>query len=255
MYREQRITVVIPCYNEERGLPRVLAKIPAEVDEILVLDNRSSDRTVEVALRDPRVRVVQHPVNLGYGGSYLRGLPMASGDVLVTTDGDGTYPVEDALQLVDALLDRGLDFVSASRFPLANPGCMTARNQFGNAVLNFLVRVVYGLKLRDAQTGMWAFRKRVLDRLDLHNTGMAFSNEIKIEAFGRRDVAAAEIPIRYAERIGESKLYPFTDGVRMAAFLLSRRLLGPRRANGADPLPAEASRVITAAERAAGAGV
>src|SRR5205085_10855355 len=91
MHRDLRITVVIPCYNEEHGLPRVLAKIPAAVDEILVLDNVSSDRTVDVALTDPRVRAVQHPVNLGYGGSYLRGLPMAGGDVLVTTDGDGTY--------------------------------------------------------------------------------------------------------------------------------------------------------------------
>jgi glycosyltransferase involved in cell wall biosynthesis len=242
MHRDQKITVVIPCYNEERGLPRVLAKIPAAVDEILVLDNVSTDRTVEVALADPRVRVIQHPVNLGYGGSYLRGLPMAHGDILVTTDGDGTYPVEDCMRVIDVLLDRELDFVSCSRFPLEDPGCMTPRNRFGNWVLNTLVSLIYRLRLRDAQSGMWVFRRTLLGRLDLHNTGMAFSNEIKIEAFGNRAFRAAEVPIHYAERIGESKLYPFRDGVRMAAFLISRRLLGPTRANGADPLPAEASR-------------
>ena len=248
MYRDQRITVVIPCYNEEHGLPRVLARIPAEVDEILVLDNVSTDRTVEVALADPRTRVVSHPVNLGYGGSYLRGLPMARGDVLVTTDGDGTYPVHDSLRVIDALLDRGLDFISCARFPLHDPSCMSGRNRFGNWVLNTLVNAIYGVRLRDAQSGMWVFRRGVLERLDLHNTGMAFSNEIKIEAFRSPHVRAAEVPIHYAERVGESKLYPFTDGVRMAAFLISRRLLGPTRANGADPLPPEPSKVLTAGE-------
>ena len=242
MYRNHSITVVIPCYNEERGLPRVLAKIPAEVDEILVLDNVSTDRTVEVALVEPRVRVIQHPVDLGYGGSYLRGLPMARGDLLVTTDGDGTYPVHECLRILDALLDRELDFVSCSRFPLSDPACMSARNRFGNWVLNTLVNLIYRVRLRDAQSGMWVFRRSVLGHLDLHNTGMAFSNEIKIEAFGNRAIRAAEVPIHYAERIGESKLYPFRDGVRMAAFLISRRLLGPTRANGADPLPEEPSR-------------
>jgi glycosyltransferase involved in cell wall biosynthesis len=242
MHRNLKITVVIPCYNEEHGLPRVLAKIPAVVDEILVLDNVSTDRTVEVALAEPRVRVIQHPVNLGYGGSYLRGLPMARGDVLITTDGDGTYPVQDCVRIVDALLDRELDFISCSRFPLQNEGCMTPRNRFGNWVLNTLVNLIYRLRLKDGQSGMWVFRRTALAKLDLHNTGMAFSNEIKIEAFRNPMVRAAEVPIHYAERIGESKLYPFRDGVRMAAFLVSRKLLGPTRANGADPLPAEASR-------------
>lgn len=220
-----RITVVIPCFNEEHGLPRVLANIPEEVHEVLVLDNCSTDRTVEVASQGgDRVRVVRHPSNLGYGGSYLRGIPMAAGDIIVTADGDGTYPVHQCLPLVDQLLEGDYDFLSCSRFPLRDENCMSLRNRVGNAALNFLVNVFYGIKLEDAQSGMWVFRKDIFERLNLSSTGMAFSNEIKIEAFTNPTVKAAEVRIPYAERVGNSKLYPFRDGVKMVVFLVRRRL-------------------------------
>lgn len=226
--RTGSITVVIPCFNEEHGLARVLSHVPEGVDEVLVLDNCSTDRTVDVASQGgPRVRVVQHPTNLGYGGSYIRGVPMASGDIIVTTDGDGTYPVNELHRLVDALEAGGYDFLSGSRFPLHDPDCMTRRNRFGNWLLNTLVNTFYRLELADASSGMWVFRKSAFEKFDLHSTGMAFSNEIKIEAFTTPGIKAGEIHIPYAERIGESKLYPFRDGVKMVVFLVKRRLFGP----------------------------
>lgn len=238
MYRDQRLSVVIPCYNEEHGIPHVVAKIPDEVDEILVLDNQSTDRTVEVATEiGGKVRVIQHPRNLGYGGSYIRGLPMASGDVIITTDGDGTYPVEDCLRLVDLLVERKVDFISCSRFPLQDLRGMHPRSRFGNAILNMLVNTFYGLNLADGQTGMWVFQKAILPLMRLESTGMAFSNEIKLEAFQHPQIRAIEAPIRYRERIGESKLYPFRDGVRMVNYLTRRRLDELHRAL----LPTEAS--------------
>jgi glycosyltransferase involved in cell wall biosynthesis len=224
-----RITVVIPCLNEEQGLPRVLKAIPAEVEEILVLDNCSTDRTVEVAEEDERVRVVRHPHNLGYGGSYIRGLPMVRGDVIVTSDGDGTYPVQDCLELVDALVEGGYDFLSCSRFPLHDRTNMSFRNRFGNRLLNTLVNAFYGLHLKDAQSGMWVFRTAVLDEIRLTSTGMALSHEIKLEAFTSPRVKAGEIRIPYAERVGTSKLYPVRDGVRMVRFLLTHRFSSARR--------------------------
>jgi glycosyltransferase involved in cell wall biosynthesis len=236
MHRQRKITVVIPCYNEEHGLPRVLTKIPAEVDEVLVLDNCSTDRTAEVARGYPRVRVIQHPHNLGYGGSYIRGLPSAAGDILVTTDGDGTYPVEHCVPIIDQLLDRNLDFVSCSRFPLHDKRGMHPRNRFGNGLLTVLVNMFFGLGLKDGQSGMWIFRKSILPQMHLTATGMAFSNEIKLEAFTNPHIRAAEVPIHYFERTGESKLQPFRDGMRMVRYLATRRLnqVVGRRA----PLPA-----------------
>jgi glycosyltransferase involved in cell wall biosynthesis len=238
-----RITVVIPCLNEEQGLPRVLKAIPPEVFEIVVLDNCSTDRTVEVASNgDPRVRVVRHRENLGYGGSYIRGLPMVRGDVIVTSDGDGTYPVHDCLRLVAALVDGGYDFLSCSRFPLHDRSNMSVRNRFGNWMLNSLVNGFYGLRLKDAQSGMWVFRTAVLDKMALTATGMAFSHEIKIEAFTNPTIKAGEVPIPYAERIGTSKLYPFRDGVRMVRFVMSRRFSPPARPQA--PVAAELEEVV-----------
>lgn len=226
--RTPRITVVIPCLNEEHGLPRVLRAIPPEVFEILVLDNCSTDRTVDVATNgDPRVRVVRHEKNLGYGGSYLRGLPMVGGEVVVTSDGDGTYPIAHCLRLVDALIAGDFDFLSCSRFPLSERRNMSPRNRFGNRLLNLLVNGFYGLRLKDAQSGMWVFRTSLLDQIHLTTTGMAFSHEIKIEAFTNPGVKAGEISIPYAERIGTSKLYPVRDGIRMVRFLMRRRLFPP----------------------------
>lgn len=224
MYRNLRLSVVIPCFNEEHGIPHVVAKIPAEVDEILVLDNCSTDRTAEVAESYARVRVIRHSRNLGYGGSYCRGLPMAEGDVIITTDGDGTYPVEDCLRLVDILVDRSVDFISCSRFPLLDLRGMHPRSRVGNAILNILVNTFYDLNLADGQSGMWVFRKNILPLMRLESVGMAFSNEIKIEAFQHPQIRAIEAPIHYRERIGESKLYPFRDGLRMVNYLTRRRL-------------------------------
>jgi len=251
---------VIPCFNEEHGLRKVLDRIPPGVDEVLVLDNCSVDKTAEVATRaGGRVRLVTHHTNLGYGGSYLRGVPMARGDVIVTADGDGTYPVQDCMRLVDELVKGGYDFVSCTRFPLHDKRCMSTRNQLGNWVLTALVNRFYGLRLRDAQSGMWVFRKDMFEKLNLSTTGMAFSNEIKIEAFTHPDVKAVEIHIPYAERIGRSKLYPFRDGVRMVSFLVRRRLHLPTRRHRPVPIdpapPATMGPAETAADAAPPAGV
>lgn len=230
-YRGHVVSVVIPCHNEEEGLAEVLARVPSEVAEILVLDNCSTDRTVAVArAAGRRVRVLCHPSNLGYGGSYRRGFRAVTGDVVVTTDGDGTYPIHECLRLVDLLIDRELDFLNCSRFPLRQPASMSRRNRIGNGLLNLAIHVLFGIRLQDGQSGMWVLRTSVLPALDLTCTGMSFSNEIKIEAFTKLGHGAAETGIPYAGRVGHSKLFPFRDGVRMASYLLFRRFGGPRAA-------------------------
>src|SRR5262245_14314981 len=116
MHRGLSISVVIPCYNEEDGVRAVIGEMPACVDEVVVVDNNSTDRTAEVA-RSLGARVV-HETRKGYGAAYKAGIPAAASDVVVTLDGDGSYPAEAIAALVDELVDRRLDFLSASRFPL-----------------------------------------------------------------------------------------------------------------------------------------
>ncbi|MGA2263274.1 MAG: glycosyltransferase family 2 protein, partial [Acidobacteriota bacterium] len=92
MYRERRITVVIPCLNEEEGIAQVLSRMPAFVDEVIVVDNDSTDRTAEMA-RSFGAHVIHEKIR-GYGRAYKTGLMRAQGDIIVTLDGDHSYPVD-----------------------------------------------------------------------------------------------------------------------------------------------------------------
>ena len=114
MYRGKRISVVIPCHNEEQGIAAVLEQMPALVDEVVVVDNASTDRTAEVA-RTAGARVV-YEARKGYGRAYKTGFAAARGDVVVTMDGDGTYPPDSIPLLLYVLVEERLDFISARRW-------------------------------------------------------------------------------------------------------------------------------------------
>src|SRR5438132_13105279 len=114
MYRGNRVSVVIPCHNEEEGIRAGLAQIPALVDEVLVVDNASTDRTAAVA-RELGARVV-YEGRKGYGRAYKTGFAAARGDVIVTMDGDGTYPPDSIPLLLYVLVEEKLDFISARRW-------------------------------------------------------------------------------------------------------------------------------------------
>lgn len=221
MVRGLRISVVIPCYNEASGIRSVLEGIPDYVDEVIVVDNNSTDGTGDLA-RSLGARVVAEP-RQGYGAAYQAGLPAATGDVVATLDGDGTYPSVEIRRLVELLEDRQLDFISAARFPLSDPRAMSRLNRFGNQVLTLVTRLLYGWEIRDSQSGMWVFRRSVLPRLRLTSPGMAFSEEIKIEALSHPEVRFAEFPIPYSQRIGQVKLRRWRDGWENLSFLVRKR--------------------------------
>jgi glycosyltransferase involved in cell wall biosynthesis len=221
MHRGLSISVVIPCYNEEDGIRHVYAGMPACVDEVVVVDNASTDRTAEVA-RSLGAKVVFQP-RKGYGAAYQAGLPAATCDIIATLDGDGTYPADEIALLVDALEDRKLDFISGARFPLRNPESMNFTNKVGNFVLTVATGLLWFRPLRDSQSGMWVFRRSVLPRLKLTSDGMPLSEEIKIEAIEKLGPRFAELGIDYRPRIGEVKLQKWRDGWRNLSFLFAKR--------------------------------
>jgi hypothetical protein len=221
MHRGLKISVVIPCYNEEEGVRHTIDQLPPCVDEVVVVDNNSTDRTADVA-RSLGARVVPES-RKGYGAAYQAGLPAATGDVIVTLDGDGTYPADQIPELVDHLVDAGLDFISASRFPLKNPRAMNFSNKVGNFILTVAMALLFGKAVRDSQSGMWVFRRVVYPRLRVTSDGMAFSEEIKIEAIRNPEVRFGEYPIDYRARVGEVKLNKWRDGFHNLFFLVKKR--------------------------------
>jgi glycosyltransferase involved in cell wall biosynthesis len=221
MHRGLKLSVVIPCYNEQDGIRSVIESMPPYVDEIVVVDNNSTDKTSEVA-RSLGAVVVFQPVK-GYGAAYQAGLPAATGDIIATLDGDGTYPADEISILVDALEDRHLDFVSGARFPLRNGGAMNFSNKVGNWVLTVTTMLLWFRPLRDSQSGMWVFRRAILPSLRLTSNGMPLSEEIKIEAIEKLGKRFAEVGIDYRPRIGEVKLQKWRDGWLNLSFLFNKR--------------------------------
>ncbi|MBN1164760.1 MAG: glycosyltransferase family 2 protein [Candidatus Krumholzibacteriota bacterium] len=221
MYREKKISVVIPCFNEETGIARVISSLPASVDEIVVVDNNSTDNTASVA-RKLGAKVVREN-RKGYGAAYKAGLPAVSGDITVTMDGDGTYPAEQIEECVDFLLDRNLDFVSASRFPLTNSGAMDLSKKIGNGLLTLATLLLFFRGIRDSQSGMWIFRSEIYPRLNPRSDGMPLSEEIKITALRHPDIKFEEYHVNYHPRVGTVKLEMWKDGWENLWYLIRLR--------------------------------
>jgi glycosyltransferase involved in cell wall biosynthesis len=221
MYKGQSITVIIPCLNEEQGIRRVLEKMPEFVDEVIVVDNNSTDRTHDVAAA-LGAKVVREN-RRGYGRSYKRGFANATGDLIVTLDGDHSYPVDAISYLLEAFLHLNVDFLNASRFPVRDRNAMSFKHKIGNLILSIAMSALYFRWVRDSQSGMWVFRRSILDRMKLVSDGMAFSEEIKIEALKSPQVRFGEISILYTSRLGEVKLNPWRDGLQNLWFLVKKR--------------------------------
>ncbi len=224
MYRDKKITAVIPCLNEEQGIQKVLSSIPDLVDEVIVVDNSSTDGTAQIA-RKMGARVIQEDVR-GYGRAYRTGLLHTQGDIIIALDGDHSYPLDALSYLLEALLNSKVGFISASRFPVQNPESMAFLNLVGNKILSCVMSVLYLRRIRDSQSGMWIFYSDSLRKMNLRSDGMAFSEEIKIEAMLNPDIGFKEIPINYSNRAGERKLEPWRDGWKNLVFLFRKRLFG-----------------------------
>lgn len=221
MYNSQKITVIIPCLNEEQGIEQVLRRMPEFVDQVIVVDNNSTDRTAEVA-ESLGAEVIRENVR-GYGRSYKRGFSHATGDIIITLDGDHSYPPDAISYLLEAFRHLEADFLNASRFPVRDRHAMSFKHKFGNWILSFATSILFFRWVSDSQSGMWVFKRSILADMKLESDGMAFSEEIKIEALLNPKVRFVEISIQYSSRLGEIKLSPWRDGFQNLWFLVRKR--------------------------------
>ena len=218
------ITAVIPCYNEEAGIAKVIPALPEFIDEIVVIDNNCTDRTAEVAT-SLGAKVVSEKTP-GYGAAYKCGLAAATGDIIVTMDGDATYPAHAISYLMDTLVLESLDFVSAARIPIQFGHSLNMiQRYFGNIALTLVTWILFGIRLRDSQSGMWVFRRHVLGQIKMESDGMPFSEEFKIRTFRHPEIQAREVPVqfKYISRIGASKLNLWHDGFKNLIYLFTLR--------------------------------
>jgi glycosyltransferase involved in cell wall biosynthesis len=210
--------------NEERSIGLVIDEVKKAIGasrplEILVVDTASKDRTREIAKEKGAV-VVDEP-RRGYGRAYKTGFEIATGEYVATLDADMTYPADEIPALLNLLESKGLDFITTNRFARMEKGAMSAKHRFGNWVLSATTRILFRVRLKDSQSGMWVFRKSILSKLDVRSDGMPFSEELKIEAF--RKVKATVVPITYGVRVGEAKISSWGDGFGNLKYLFKKR--------------------------------
>jgi glycosyltransferase involved in cell wall biosynthesis len=218
-----RVSVVIPCLNEEEHIAECVARASSALEgaglpgEVIVVDNASEDRSAERAAT-AGARVVPEP-RRGYGSAYLAGFGAATGDYIVMADADLTYDFGEIPRFVEQL-DAGAELVMGDRMDNIRPGAMPWLHRYvGNPVLTGVLNMFFKTGVKDAHCGMRALRRDALSRLDLRTTGMEFASEMVIRA-AKVDLDVRQVPIEYHPRAGESKLSSFRDGWRHLRFLL-----------------------------------
>ncbi|MGI0148730.1 MAG: glycosyltransferase family 2 protein [Thermoplasmata archaeon] len=218
------VSVVIPTRNEEASIGAVIEEVRKALGdrllEILVVDTDSRDRTREIATAKG-ARVVPEP-RRGYGRAYKSGFAAAHGTYIVALDADLTYPADRIPDFLAALESGRADFVSGDRISRLRADAMSGMHRLGNVILSTAFRALFDTEIRDSQSGMWAFRRDILSRLSLIHEGMAFSEELKIEAV-RAGFRFVEIPIEYRVRVGDKKIRSMRDATKNLIWLARKR--------------------------------
>lgn len=220
------LSIVIPCLNEEKTIESCIIKAKRAfkelkiTGEVIVVDNGSTDRSVEVAKR-AGARIVHQNIK-GYGSALKKGFEKALGKYIIMGDGDDTYDLSDIKKFWN-YLSNGIDFVIGSRlkgkiYPKAMPWL---HKYVGTPVLTFLLNTFFKAKITDVNCGMRGFTKEIIEKLDLRSNGMEFASEMIIKVVQNR-LSIKEIPINlYPGPEGRiPHLNSFRDGWRHLRFML-----------------------------------
>ena len=223
-YKQASVSVVIPARNEAKNLPHVLPRIPNWVHEVVLVDGNSTDGTSEVARRlYPKVRLVQQ-TGRGKGDALRAGFAVATGEIIVMLDADGSTDPNEMGKFVRELRD-GADFVKGSRF-IQGGGTsdMSGHRNWGNWVLTRIVRVMFGGHFSDLCYGYNAFWARILPVLNLDSDGFEIETQMNVRAL-QAGLNIVEVRSFEAERVhGTSNLNAWRDGWRVLGTIVKEWL-------------------------------
>lgn len=220
-----KISVIMCTFNEETNLPHVLPKIPEWVDEILIVDGHSTDKTGEVAKKlRPDVQVLYQPAT-GKGDALRCGIKNASGDIILTLDADGSTDPEEIPRFIESLL-KGYDFAKGSRFLRNYPLNMPLYRRFGNWVLVTTANILHGTKYTDICSGYNAFWKEPFERIELLSSGFEMEQEMNVK-IKKAGLKVIEVSCHDCGRLsGGSKVSAYKQGLKDLLTIVVERFRG-----------------------------
>jgi glycosyltransferase involved in cell wall biosynthesis len=227
------ISVVIPAKNEGRNVEWVLRSMPGWVDEVILVDGNSTDRTVEVAKSEWPGLVVVGQKRPGKGAALREGFASATGDIVVMIDADGSMDPGEIDRYVKPLIEGACDMVKGSRW-LAGGGSLdiTPFRKLGNKMLLALVNRLFGSEFTELCYGFMAFNRQCVEKLALTADGFEIETQIVLNAVraGMRVEEVASIEAR--RRYGRSNLRPIRDGLRVLSTVLAALFAGVSSTEG-----------------------
>jgi len=212
------VKVIIPAYNEEKAIVKVIHEIPNLVSEIIVVDNNSSDATSSVA-KAAGATVLFEP-RKGYGYACLKGMEYIGKqnqkpDIIVFLDGDYSDYPEELLKIIDPIWHHNYDMVIGARVKaLREKGAMTPQQVFGNALATFLMKLFFKAKFTDLGP-FRAIKYEKLIALQMEDKTYGWTVEMQLKAL-KQKLSYIEVPVRYKNRIGVSKVSGTVKGTIMA---------------------------------------
>ena len=229
----ESLTIVIPALNEEEAIGQTISRCLeareevcragglAEI-ELIVVSDGSTDRTAEIARSFADVHLIEFPQNRGYGAAILEGFRQGRGTLLGFLDADGTCNPQYFGEMCRLIVEENAEIVLGSR--LGPDSQMPAVRRIGNWLFAMLLGVLTGRSLTDSASGMRVMRREAIEQLLPMPSGLHFTPAMSTRALisGMRIV---EVPMAYTERIGDSKLKVFRDGVRFLRTIVAGILL------------------------------
>jgi glycosyltransferase involved in cell wall biosynthesis len=207
----QKISVIIPAKNEAASIGSVVAKILQKLPEaeVIVVNDGSDDETAQLA-EQAGAQVITHPYSMGNGAAVKSGARVASGEVLVTMDGDGQHNPEDIPRLLERL-EQGFDMVVGAR---SRDSQASIGRSWANRIYNYLANKITGQVIQDLTSGFRVARThKFLEFLHLLPNGFSYPTTITM-AFFRSAYPVAYEPIIAEKREGKSHIHPLKDGIR-----------------------------------------
>ena len=219
--------MIIPAYNEEKTIGQVLHKTISVLEsmrnpyEIIVVDDGSTDRTRWIASKY-KVAVLSNGRNQGKGHALRKGFKHAKGQIIITLDSDGSHDPKEIPKLIKPLFN-GIDITVGSRFLGNGKNSTTKLNSVGNKIINMIITILTGKYVTDSQTGFRAFKREVLEKLDLTSEGYEIETELTVKGL-KNGFKYQETPINCRKRkYHQSKLRILFDGVRILKTILKSK--------------------------------